>query len=109
MLTQTNPGIYLIIEFDWPQPMDPEAGDKAYHLHQVVQGQTWIRECVTASGGIGNGPSSVWIFWLEDYAALDCLMRDKEDDVAIAYYEFFSKMPTVSEVIREEVVFLDRN
>ena len=106
MSEQKHPGIYLIVEFDWPSPVNAEVGKKARHLHDVVQNQAWIREMVAGSGGLGGGPSSIWVFWLENYAALDHLLRDKSDDVSRAYMDFLSAMPRVVDKIREEVVFL---
>ena len=105
MSEQKAPGIYLIVDFDWPNPMNPDAGKKAYHLHQVVQNQSWIREVAAASGGLGEGPSSVWVFWLENYAALDRLLRDESDEISQAYIDCFSTMSNVSDKIREEVAF----
>jgi hypothetical protein len=102
----TNPGIYLFIEFDWPNPFQEAHGHKARKLHDVVQNQTWIKEVVAASGGLGSGPSSSWVFWLENYAALDHLLRNRENEVYQAYTAFFSEMPVVVERIREEVLFL---
>jgi len=101
-----TPGIYLIVEFDWPNPFQPELGKKARQLHAVVQDQGWIREVVAASGGLGVGPASLWIFWLENYASLDRLLRNTDNPVAQTYRAFFSELPTVVEKIREEVVFL---
>lgn len=106
MSEQKHPGIYLIVEFDWPNPVNAEVGKKARHLHDVVQNKTWIRETVAGSGGLGEGPSSIWVFWLENYAALDRLLRDKSDAVSQAYNDFFTAMPRVVDKIREEVVFL---
>ena len=106
MTSQPSPGIYLMIDFDWPKPFQPELGAKARQLHDAVQGRSWIREVVAASGGIGAGPSSSWIFWLEDYAALDRLLRDDEDHIAQAYSAFFSSVATMTEKIREEVIFV---
>lgn len=99
-------GIYLIIDFDWPDSITKEQGQNAAKLHAVVQNRSWIREVVAASGGIGGGPACSWIFWLENYAALDRLLRDKTDPVSQAYNAFFSEMPTIHEKIREEVIFL---
>lgn len=62
-------GIYLIVDFDWPNPFEPEHGKNARKLHAVVQNQHWIREVAAASSGVGAGPGSSWIFWLENYAA----------------------------------------
>lgn len=106
MSEQKHPGIYLIVEFDWPQPVTQEVGKKARRLHDVVQNHTWIRETVAGSGGLGSGPGSIWVFWLENYAALDRLLREKSDEVSQAYIDFYSAMPRVVDKIREEVVFL---
>jgi hypothetical protein len=106
MATPAKPGIYLCVDFDWPKPFKEEHGKLARKLHDVVQNQSWIREVVAASGGLGSGPSSTWIFWLEDYAALDTLMRDRENEVTTAYWDFFGQMPLVVDKIRDEVVFL---
>lgn len=105
MTDSRKPGIYLIVEFDWPRPFTPEQGKMAGQLHRVVQDKSWIKETVAASGGIGGGPSSVWIFWLENYAALDKLMNDRDDEVSQAYTQFFLEMPLVQEKIRGEVLF----
>jgi hypothetical protein len=106
MSEQKHLGIYLIVEFEWPNPFSAEDGKKARRLHDVIQNQTWIREMMAGSGGVGEGPSSIWIFWLENYAALDRLFHDQSNDVSQAYSEFFSAMPKVVDKIREEVVFL---
>ncbi|HEY5729622.1 MAG TPA: hypothetical protein VIS72_06190 [Anaerolineales bacterium] len=106
MSEQKHPGIYLIVEFDWPRPFDAEVGKKARHLHDIVQGKTWIRESVAASAGIGEGPRSIWVFRLENYAALDRLLRDASDKVSKAYSDFFTAMPRVVDKIREEVIFV---
>ncbi|MBA3870239.1 MAG: hypothetical protein H0X30_13925 [Anaerolineae bacterium] len=101
-----SPGVYLIIDFDWPNPIQSDHAKLAHHLHDVVQGKTWIKEAVAASGGVGGLQDSVWVFWLENYAALDQLLRDEKDEVAQAYKTFFSVMPVVNEKIREAVTFL---
>ena len=106
MNDEPKPGIYLMIDFDWPKPFETEHAKKARKLHDVVQGKTWIKESVAASGGIGAGQESVWIFWLGNYAWLDRLLKDEGDEVAQAYSNFFSEMEAVEERIREEVVFL---
>lgn len=105
MSDPNGPGIYLMIDFDWPKPSEVDHGKKARRLHDAVQGKTWIKEVVAASGGVGAGPQSSWIFWLADYAALDRLLRANEDEVSKAYRAFFSAMPRVVEKIREEVAF----
>jgi hypothetical protein len=102
-------GLYLIVEFDWPRPFQPEHGTLARKLHDVVQGQTWIKETVAASGGLGSGPSSLWIFWLENYAAFDRLLRAKDDVISQAYTAFMSEMVNVSERVRDEVLFLSKD
>ena len=107
MATTAQPGIYLIINFNWPTPIEKAHAAAARTLHDRVQGQTWIREVVAASGGVGAGPSSTWIFWLANYAALDRLLRSSgEDPIGQAYVDFFSQMPLAEEVVRAEVVFL---
>ncbi len=99
-------GIYLFVDFDWPRPFETEHGKLARKLHDLVQDKTWIREAVAASGGIGGPLSSSWVFWLESYAALDRLLQDKENEVALAYSAFFSQMATVEARVRAEVHFL---
>ena len=106
MSNTPKPGIYLIVEFDWPHPFEPEHGKLARRLHDIVQDQSWIKEVVAANGGIGAGAPSIWIFWLENYAALDTLLDDHENEVCKAYIAFFSEMPVVSEKVRGEVLFL---
>ena len=99
-------GIYLIVEFEWPRPFSQEQAQNARKLHDVVQDKDWIKEVVAASGGLGDGPPSIWIFWLPDYAALDRLLRVQEDPVSQAYTAFFGQMAVVKDKIREEVAFL---
>ncbi|MFZ1397831.1 MAG: hypothetical protein WAS33_13075, partial [Candidatus Promineifilaceae bacterium] len=65
----------------------------------------WIKEVVAASGGIGEGPASIWILWLRNYAALDRLFHAEDDPVSQAYNAFFSAMPVVKDKIREQVDF----
>ena len=105
-MSTSQVGIYLIVEFEWPRPFTQDHAKSARALHDVVQNQEWIREVVAASGGLGDGPPSIWIFWLPDYAALDRLLRNQDDPVSRAYNTFFSEMPVVKDKIREEVAFL---
>jgi hypothetical protein len=102
---QPHPGLYLIVDFDWPAPVTSETADKARHLHTVLQGQLWIREVVAASGGVGGGPRSTWVFWLENYSALDRLLHDPSDEISKAYDNFFSAMPLVVDKVRDQVLF----
>lgn len=106
MADREKPGIYFIVDFDWPQPLQEEHGRNARNLHDMVQDRSWIREVAAASGGIGVGRSSTWIFWLEGYAALERLLRDEADEVGRAYRAFFGDMARVEDKVREEVVFL---
>lgn len=103
-----DPGIYLIVEFDWPADAEKmeQVGTKARKLHDVTQDKKWIKEIVAASGGIGGTSSSIWIFWLSNYASLDKLLKDPENEVGQAYNDFFHLMPNVTDKLREEVVFL---
>ncbi len=104
MARNTLPGIYLIIEFDWPQPFEDEFGQLAADLHRSIQEHDWIEEVFTASGGVGGDLSSMWVFWLQDYAGLDRLFKDRSHPVSLAYNDFFSQMSGVHERIREEVI-----
>jgi hypothetical protein len=97
-------GIFLIVQFSFPRPFKPEYGVKAKALHQVLSGQNWIEEVFAASGGVGAGPSSIWVFKLENYAALDRLLKGSEP-TAKAYVDFFSLMDDVQDFIRDEVGF----
>ncbi|MFW9777585.1 MAG: hypothetical protein ACFFE8_01945 [Candidatus Heimdallarchaeota archaeon] len=99
------PGIYLIIEFDWPGHITPEIRKNASELHRVVEDEEWIREVAAGSSGIGGMASSIWIFWLRDYSSLDILLRDKKNAIHRAYMEFFEKMINVSDQIKEEIIF----
>ena len=102
-----TPGVYLIVEFDWPQTITKEMSKAARALHDLLQGeQTWIKEVVAASNGIGAGPSSIWIFWLENYATLDHLIAQAVDPISGAFHSFFSGMQNVKQSLRDEVVFL---
>lgn len=98
-------GIYLVIQFNWPDNLKPEHGEAAKSLHKQVVDSSWIEEILAASGGIGAGPSSLWIFRIEDYGSLDRLLHDQHDPVSGAYNEFFSQMVNVEEILREQVLF----
>jgi hypothetical protein len=98
-------GIYLIVQFNFPQPFQPEYGELARSLHQAVAGEKWIEEVFAASGGVGAGPASIWVFKLENYATLDRLFAG-EEPAARAYLEFFRSMDNVQDFIREEVTFI---
>lgn len=99
-------GIYLFIDFEWPVPFEQSHAKLAHNLHTVVQGQTWIREVGAASHGLGSGPSSSWVFWLENYGVLERLLRTSDDDICKAYTTFFEAMPLKEQKVREEVLFL---
>lgn len=99
-----NAGIYLIVQFSFPRPFQPEYGTKAKSLHEALEGQDWIEEVFAASGGVGAGPASIWVFKLDSYASLDRLFGG-EDPVSEAYVDFFRAMDDVQDMIREEVIF----
>ena len=103
---RTAPGIILLIEFDWPQPITPEHAHNARRLHDLTQDQDWIREIIAGSGGVGAGPHSLWVFWLDGYAALERLLSSHDDPIAMAYRSCFDAMAAVSSKIRTEVRFL---
>ena len=100
-----KPGIYLIVQFNWPTPIEPEHAQAARALHDAVTEADWITEAVAASGGLGGTQSSIWVFHLENYTALDRLFRNYEDPVHQAYAACFHNMIDLTEVIREEVLF----
>ena len=59
---------------------------------------------LAARGGIGAGTSSLWIFKLDNYAALDRLLFDQDHPVANAYLRFFRELEDVEDMIGEEVL-----
>ena len=101
-----DPGLFLIIRFNWPREFKPEYGDAAKSLHVAIEHADWITEVLAASGGLGGKQSSYWVFKIQDYAALDRLLGEGDDAVASAYDLFFSSMLDIDEVIRKEVVFV---
>jgi hypothetical protein len=48
MTTHQDPGIYLIVEFNWPESITKEIGQGAKNLHDVVEKSDWISESVAA-------------------------------------------------------------
>ena len=96
--------IYLIVLFNFPKPFLSEYGEKAKALHQALLDQVWIEEVFAASGGIGGGPSSMWVFKMDGYASLDRLFAGS-DPVSKAYVDFFRTMEDVQDMVREEVLF----
>ena len=104
-MSNSSPGVYLIVQFNWPPDFTREMADGARDLHAALKDADWIQEVLAASGGLGAGPSSIWIFRLQGYASLDRLLHDREDPISKAYVMFFSHMADISESIREQVVF----
>jgi hypothetical protein len=99
-------GIYLIVDFEWAEPFNPEHGKLARKLHDTLaKGHSWIKEAVAASNGIGQGTTHIWVFWLENYAALDRLLRDSDDEIGKIYRAFFSAMPVVQTRVKEGVQY----
>ncbi|MHA2089777.1 MAG: hypothetical protein ACW98K_02860 [Candidatus Kariarchaeaceae archaeon] len=108
MSTADTSGLYLIVEFDWPNEITSELFKASAHLHEVVTKSDWIDEKVAGYGGLRLDFQCIWIFRVKDYAALDKLLNlpgDKQDDVAKAYSYFFDNMIKVKETIRQEVTF----
>ncbi len=104
-----KPGVYLIVEFDWPKEEKPEMYKAAGNLHRTVQETEWIEEIFAGFGGIGAGKASIWVFKMKQYAELDKLVNSYNSDqneVSSAYSAFFNLMINVEEKIREEVVFV---
>jgi hypothetical protein len=106
MQGKKQPGILLIVDFDWPQPFEKEHAQKAWALHDAIVASDWVVDLAAGAGGVGAGQSSIWVFRLDGYAALDRLMREREDPVCRAYMDCFGIMENVAERVREEVIFL---
>ncbi|HSH03654.1 MAG TPA: hypothetical protein VLL52_14130 [Anaerolineae bacterium] len=98
--------LYLIVEFNFPRPFQPDYGEKAKALHEAVEACDWVEEVVAGSGGIGGEEAgAIWIFKVADYGALGRLVRGDEP-VAQAYGAFFRAMVDVRDKVREEVLFI---
>ena len=110
MLTENQkPGIFLILEFDWPREETPDMYKAAGNLHNKVQKTDWIEEIFAGFGGIGSGKASIWVFKMSTYADLDKLLNSyklDQNEVSKAYSKFFKLMINVEEKIRQEVVFV---
>ncbi|MHA1865122.1 MAG: hypothetical protein ACTSVB_11835 [Candidatus Heimdallarchaeaceae archaeon] len=100
-----KPGIYYIVMFDWPEEVSSELSKKVREFHELVEKAPWIREIVAASGGIGIGATSIWIFWLQDYTDLNKLLRS-EEEISKLYHEWTKEMQNVETMVREEVIFV---
>ena len=98
--------LYLFVEFEWPAEVTKEVASLAHKLHTLVTEADWIDEAIAASGGMGGDMSSIWVFKLNEYAALDRLLRDTDDEIAQTYMQFFTQMADVRDWIRDEVVFM---
>ncbi|OLS28641.1 MAG: hypothetical protein HeimC2_05280 [Candidatus Heimdallarchaeota archaeon LC_2] len=104
-----TPGIFLILEFDWPKEKTPEMYEAARNLHNMISKAEWVEEIFAGFGGIGAGKASIWGFKMSKYADLDKLVnsyRQDQNEVSRAYSNFFKLMINVEEKIREEVVFV---
>ena len=104
-MNESEKSIFLIVEFNWPMPPSKEAADAAKVLHTEVSKSDWISSTLAGSGGLGGVQSSIWIFELANYAALDRLLT-YDDSVSIAYKTFFSTVKDVKDYIKEKVIFL---
>ncbi|MHA1303502.1 MAG: hypothetical protein ACTSQE_13230 [Candidatus Heimdallarchaeaceae archaeon] len=100
-----EPGIFYIISFDWPEEISSELSEKVRKFHELVKQTDWIEEKVAASGGIGVGATSIWIFWLQDYTDLNKLLRD-DNELAKLYREWTHEMLNLETTVREEVMFV---
>ena len=107
-LPQESPGIYFIVNFDWPDDFSPDIAQTAKKLHVLTSENppNWIHEVVAASGGIGGDEGSVWIFWLPNYSSLDKLFHDQNEEISRTYRKFFSSMKKVRDSVRDKVQFL---
>jgi hypothetical protein len=100
-----NEGIYLFVYFDWPKQITDDVIQGALQLHKLTNECDWIKESIAASDGVGSEFSSVWVFWLENYGALDKLFRDKDNEINQVYTMFFTKMRKVKTHVKEKVIF----
>ena len=108
MSITNTPGLFLIVEFDWPKEITPQLFKASSHLHEVVTQSDWIDEKVAGYGGLRIDFQCIWIFRVNDFVALEKLLNlpeDEQDDVAKAYANFFDNMIKVKETIRQEVIF----
>jgi hypothetical protein len=103
-----RPGILLIVEFSWPSPLQPAHHVAARALHDSVVESDWVEEVAAGSGGIGGESQSIWVFRLQNYAALDRLLNDADDPVSRAYITWLQEMVQVTTKVREEVYFVPK-
>jgi hypothetical protein len=104
-MSERDSAIYLIVEFNWPHKVTKEMGQKAKLLHELTQKSDWIEEALAGSGGVGGKQSSLWVFEVANYAALDRLLGDRKDALSQAFSGFFLDMEDVQDKIREKVLF----
>ena len=103
MLNQ--PGIVLILQFNWPQTITKELGLKVHHFHDLIIAADWIEEKVPASKGIGGKYNSIWVLKMENYAALDHFLHGK-NEIAENFTEWADQMLKMKINVKEEVQFL---
>jgi len=65
-----------------------------------------MEESLPGSRGMGGNQSSIWIFELTNYAALDCLLGMRENPVSQANMSFYSEILDVEDYVKEQTIFL---
>ena len=101
----TQPGIMLIIEFDWPEEITKELATLVRKFHDLVVEADWIEEKVAASGELGGDYGSIWIFRLDNYGGLDEFLHGK-NEITKSFIEWSNQMADMHLSVKEEVQFL---
>ena len=106
MTNNSSPGIFLIVEFDWPSPTPPALFQAAASLHKTLERSIWMQEILGGFGGIGSHYQSIWIFKFSNFADIDILLENgNEREEVEAYSAFFDNMKNVKTIIKQEVTF----
>jgi len=97
--------LYLIIEFDWPEPITKELASTVRNFHDIIKSEDWIQATVAASGGIGGDYSSLWVFEIQNYATLDKFFHGT-NPVTENFPKWADLMTKMKISVKEKVKFL---
>jgi len=107
MTSSSSPGIFLIVEFDWPNPTPPAMYQAAASIHRSLKQSIWMQEVLGGFGGIGSNYQSIWIFKFANFADIDILLNNTSDRAEVKVYSsFFDNMKNVKTIIKQEVTFI---